>query len=180
MFPSMNIGYHKWMQSPELQELTASEPLTELEEFKMQMSWHEDEDKCTFIVIDREKIEETNDETSSMIGDTNLYLQYVDGTCEAETGIMIAVESVRRKKMGWEAMLLMLRYGIEELNVQKYVAKISVSNTKSIKMFEKLQFHVECTSEIFKEVTLARNVTDEWYKFVLESTKDYKKLQYTS
>ena len=32
------------MQSPELQELTASEPLTEEEEFEMQMSWHVDED----------------------------------------------------------------------------------------------------------------------------------------
>lgn len=47
-----------------------------------------------------------------MVGDTNLYLiQDVDEIFTAETGIMIAEESARRQRMGWEAMLLMLRYG---------------------------------------------------------------------
>ena len=46
-----------------------------------------------------------------MVGDTNLYLQHDDGVCVAETGIMIAVESAQKKRMGWEAISLMLRYG---------------------------------------------------------------------
>lgn len=44
--------YHKWMQNnPELLELTASEPLSMEEEISMQESWHQDENKCTFIVL---------------------------------------------------------------------------------------------------------------------------------
>lgn len=36
--------YHEWMKSPELQQLTASEPLTLEQEYDMQRSWREDSD----------------------------------------------------------------------------------------------------------------------------------------
>ncbi|XP_075241265.1 N-acetyltransferase 9-like protein [Convolutriloba macropyga] len=44
--------YHSWMNNSELLELTASEPLTLDEEFSMQKSWRDDDDKLTFLVID--------------------------------------------------------------------------------------------------------------------------------
>jgi len=49
--------YHTWMQDPELLEKTASEPLSLKEEFEMQDKWWKDEDKCTFIVLDKQLCE---------------------------------------------------------------------------------------------------------------------------
>ena len=45
------------------------------EEVAMQKSWHEDPQKCTFILLNRERLsKEGGSELSSMVGDTNLYL----------------------------------------------------------------------------------------------------------
>ncbi|XP_046659609.1 N-acetyltransferase 9-like protein isoform X2 [Homalodisca vitripennis] len=162
--------YHRWMQSTELQELTASEPLTEEEEFEMQQTWFADENKCTFIVLDRKIYEEGSNEVDAMIGDTNLYLVEEDGTLTAETGVMIAEESVRGMGRGREAMLLMLSYGATCLSVKKYIAKISTSNEISINMFKKLGFEVESESSIFKEVTLSVEVSQKWLSWLDNQT----------
>lgn len=45
--------YHSWMKSPEIQKLTASEPLSLAEEYAMQRSWREDDDKLTFIIVNK-------------------------------------------------------------------------------------------------------------------------------
>lgn len=47
----------------------------------------------------------------AMIGDTNLFFNNTEDQCTAEAEIMIADIKSRGKKMGWEAMILMLRYG---------------------------------------------------------------------
>lgn len=45
---------------------------------------------------------------------------------------MIAAEESRGKGLGKEAVLLMMRYGIEKLGVSKYCAKIGETNNVSI------------------------------------------------
>ncbi|CAK1548627.1 unnamed protein product [Leptosia nina] len=153
--------YHEWMQSEELQKLTASERLTLCQEYDMQKSWREDEDKCTFIILDRRKYELHNDEIDSMIGDTNIFITDKD-IGQGEIEIMLAEESARGKKLGQEAVTIMLLYGIESINLKRYEAKISLTNEISFKMFKKLGFEEESRSLVFQEITLARNVTEEW------------------
>lgn len=46
-----------------------------------------------------------------MVGDTNFFFSD-DTRHQAEAEIMIAEEWARGNKRGWEAMLLMLRYGL--------------------------------------------------------------------
>jgi hypothetical protein len=49
----------------------------------------------------------------AMIGDTNLFFYHSEDCARlAEAEIMIAENSARRKRRGWEAVLLMLRYGM--------------------------------------------------------------------
>ncbi|XP_049888079.1 alpha/beta-tubulin-N-acetyltransferase 9 isoform X2 [Pectinophora gossypiella] len=138
--------YHIWMKSEELQKLTASEPLTLDEEYEMQKSWREDEDK-------------------SMIGDTNIFI--VDRELEiGEIEIMLAEETARGKKLGWEAVILMLLYGIKHIHLKMFEAKISFSNEISITMFKKLGFEEKSRSDVFQEVTLQKKVTEEWIEWL--------------
>ncbi|KAF9407918.1 hypothetical protein HW555_012212 [Spodoptera exigua] len=162
--------YHKWMKSEELQKLTASEPLTLEQEYEMQKSWREDDDKCTFIILDKVLFEKCNEETDAMIGDTNIFITE-KGLGVGEIEILIAEESARGKKFGWEAVILMLLYGIQHINLKIFEAKISLSNNISIKMFQKLGFQEKSLSEVFQEVTLEKVVNEEWMKWLNEQTQ---------
>lgn len=94
--------YHTWMQSPELQLLTASEPLTLDEEYAMQFSWRQDADKLTFILCtaptrtDIEEITpEQDDAPGMMLGDVNLFI-YQDDDDEGDAEEENEEESVRK------------------------------------------------------------------------------------
>ncbi|EXJ65305.1 hypothetical protein A1O7_01646 [Cladophialophora yegresii CBS 114405] len=85
--------YHEWMKDPQIQEATASEPLTLAEEHAMQRSWRRDGDKLTFILCRPFHRGHTNrhdddvasgddarlqDELAAMVGDVNLFISTVE------------------------------------------------------------------------------------------------------
>ncbi|XP_063695649.1 alpha/beta-tubulin-N-acetyltransferase 9 [Culicoides brevitarsis] len=176
--------YHNWMESEELQKATASVRLTLEQEYAMQKSWREDEDKCTFLILSKERFDATNDEIASLIGDTNLFILPDDEDSGigsiAEAEIMIAETDFRRKGCGLEAMTLMILYGIEHLRIKHFLAKIGLENESSIKMFrEKLLFTEDSRSEVFQEVTLSKEV-DEEYLRTLKNRVKFSLEEYTS
>uniref|UniRef100_A0A1E1W4X0 N-acetyltransferase domain-containing protein n=1 Tax=Pectinophora gossypiella TaxID=13191 RepID=A0A1E1W4X0_PECGO len=103
--------------------------------------------------------------SESMIGDTNIFI--VDRELEiGEIEIMLAEETARGKKLGWEAVILMLLYGIKHIHLKMFEAKISFSNEISITMFKKLGFEEKSRSDVFQEVTLQKKVTEEWIEWL--------------
>ncbi|XP_050247841.1 uncharacterized protein LOC126695216 isoform X1 [Quercus robur] len=160
--------YHEWMQHPALLQATASEPLTLQQEFQMQLTWTQDPNKQTFIVLDREMVVgefihgDPHVEACpfpAMVGDVNLYMNNFDDPNIAEIEIMIAEPKSRGKGLGKESVLLIMAFAVESLGIHIFRAKIGESNGASLTLFRKLGFEEASYSEIFKEVTLELQVT---------------------
>ncbi|CAH2052544.1 unnamed protein product [Thlaspi arvense] len=158
--------YHNWMQDSALLQATGSEPLSLEQEYEMQISWTQDPNKRTFIVLDKDFIKgelahgEPHEE--AMSGDVNIYMNDVDDPKVAE--------SSRGKGLGKESVLMMMAYAVKNLEIHKFTAKIGDSNTASLSLFRKLVQSLCCLkmlygfeessySGIFKEVTLEFTVT---------------------
>ncbi|GLC38962.1 hypothetical protein PLESTB_000466000 [Pleodorina starrii] len=158
--------YHEWMQDPHLQETTASEPLTMDEEYEMQRSWAEDEDKLTFIILDRSKPDTpgTGSHGGGMAGDVNLFftIDEEDGGREAaEIEVMIAEQASRGKGLAKEALRLLMAYASRELGVKRYIAKIHEVNGPSRRLFEGLGFTEFRRVPVFGEVHYGLSVGGE-------------------
>ncbi|EFR01641.1 N-acetyltransferase 9 [Nannizzia gypsea CBS 118893] len=137
--------YHEWMKDPEIQEATASEPLTLEEEYQMQQSWRKDADKLTFIIChpipltdasDRfqaansYRVKPTSDDAPNrMIGDVNLFLKLeeqgsndegLDCTPEevivGELELMIAEKQLQRKGFGRASLICFLNYVVTHMD----------------------------------------------------------------
>ncbi|KAJ6808337.1 N-acetyltransferase 9-like protein isoform X1 [Iris pallida] len=150
--------YHDWMQDPLLLEATGSEPLSLEQEYQMHLSWTNDPNKHTFIVLDKQLIEgqflHGHPHVEAMVGDVNIYMNDLDNLQMAEVEIMIAEQKSRGKGLGEEAVLLMMAFAVEKYGIQTFRVKIGESNTASLKLFRKLGFVSASYSEVFKEVTL--------------------------
>lgn len=172
--------YHEWMKSEELRHLTASEPLTLEQEYAMQGSWCEDEDKCTFIVLDAAKwqAQPRPPEESCMVGDVNLFLTDLEDPTLGEIEVMIAEPSCRGQGLGTEASLLMMSYGVTKLGLTKFEAKIGQENEPSIRMFQKLHFKQVAVSSVFQEVTLRLAVSEAERQWLLEQTSHMEEKPY--
>mmetsp|Transcript_34213 Transcript_34213/g.75893 ORF Transcript_34213/g.75893 Transcript_34213/m.75893 type:complete len:206 (-) Transcript_34213:1962-2579(-) len=155
--------YHVWMQDPFLQETTESEPLTMEEEYQMQASWAADEDKCTFILLDRSLPDTpgTGSHGGAMAGDVNLFFNDPDDRTTAEIEVMVAEQKSRRKGIAAQALGLFMAYATDKLGVQRFLAKILESNSASITLFDKLGFQEYKRIAIFKEVHMELIVDGE-------------------
>ncbi|KZV75300.1 hypothetical protein PENSPDRAFT_624732 [Peniophora sp. CONT] len=171
--------YNEWMQDPELQEQTASEPLTLDEEYAMQRTWAEDDDKLTFIILARLPADEgeLTDEALRalpMAGDVNLFFKGKEGDedFEVEVEIMIAEKEFRRQHLAHTAASLMLAYAthappsdhspLPVRNQMRFVARISQKNDASIALFRKLGFFITKTVEVFEEVEMRYMKSGFW------------------
>ena len=134
------------MLDPDLQQLTGSEPLTQEEEYENQISWRDDESKCTFIVTDLQ---------DKMIGDVNVFLSQDGEVKQGELNVMIADPLYRRKGLGTQTVAGMIWFALNKLSVTSFIAKIDVDNKQSIALFiSKFGFQEVSRSEAFKQVTL--------------------------
>ncbi|XP_035002060.1 N-acetyltransferase 9 [Hippoglossus stenolepis] len=172
--------YHEWMKSPELQQLTASEPLTLEQEHDMQRSWREDADKCTFIILDKQLWTDPGvEEEQCMVGDVNIFLTDPSDPSLAELEIMIAEAGYRGRGLGKEVTRMMMSYGVTKLGVKKFQAKIGLDNEVSVGMFKKLHFQEVSVCKVFKEVTLEMTVDEAVRTRLLDDTAFVKERDYT-
>ena len=79
---------------------------------------------------------------------------------------MVAEKHYRGQGLGMEAMLLMLRYGVETLKIKCFEAKIKFDNGPSAKMFHKIGFQEVSRSDVFREVTLKCEVDSDFMNFL--------------
>ncbi|KAF4969990.1 hypothetical protein FSARC_2893 [Fusarium sarcochroum] len=172
--------YHAWMQDPDIQEATASEPMTLDEEYENQQSWRTSSDKLTFIVCAPVKEDSTlvkagtSDADALMRGDINFFLYPYEADDEDETetqgwvtgevDVMIASTSHRGQGLGRAAVCALLvylrkhlegvlkEYGAQEL--KGLMVKIKEGNKGSRALFEKLGFVQKGEVNYFGEVVM--------------------------
>lgn len=93
-------------------------------------------------------------EAEHLVGDVNMYLHARDesGSCEIE--VMVGAAQHRRRGLAKEALQLMMRFGVEQLRITRFYAKINKSNEPSLGLFRGLGFS-ECNYvEAFEEFEL--------------------------
>ncbi|CAH7668086.1 GNAT domain-domain-containing protein, partial [Phakopsora pachyrhizi] len=143
--------YHEWMSDEEIRESTASDRLTLEEEYEMCRSWSNDEDKLTFIIIERDrkggyKSKESLNQTYYKIlltlvrGDVNLFLSPDGSTADdedvekndegirAELEIMIASKSHRSRGLATESLRLFLSFIILNFRINTSNLKTNINN----------------------------------------------------
>jgi len=116
--------YWGWMQDEALLLATASEKLTLAEEKENCESWHVDEKKLTFLIMEKDEL----------IGDCNIFFLNDD---EAEVEVMIVPVACRRKGLAQEAVTMLMSYAQSKKKIARFLAKIGNENEASFNLFQK-------------------------------------------
>jgi RimJ/RimL family protein N-acetyltransferase len=185
-------AYNKWMSSPTLLELTASESLSLEEEYEMCETWRSDDTKHTFIIYSGstsmeeagEGLKFVEEGMRRMVGDVNMFVrveeevndegEVVEAIIEGEIEIMIAEETARRKGLGERAVGCMIEYG-KRLGVERIFVKIGDGNVASRILFEeKLGFQKVRYVECFQETELELRDLNKGLKYEAVEIKEPK------
>uniref|UniRef100_A0A3P8TIH9 N-acetyltransferase domain-containing protein n=1 Tax=Amphiprion percula TaxID=161767 RepID=A0A3P8TIH9_AMPPE len=103
-------------------QLTESTCYKLIQEYNMQRSWREDDEKYTFIILNKQRwMDSSLEEEQCMVGDVNIFLTDPTDPSLAELEIMIAEASYRGKGIGKEVTRMMMSYG-------KFQAKIGLDS----------------------------------------------------
>ncbi|KFM07817.1 N-acetyltransferase 9, partial [Aptenodytes forsteri] len=170
--------YHEWMQSEELQRLTASEPLSLEQEYEMQRSWQDD--------ADSEDLKRFLRVGGSDVTYSSFFFSLPHHGCSALISILCwsgsrslpKKPSYRGRGFGKEATLMMMSYGVRNLGITTFEAKIGQENEASICMFKKLHFKEVAVNSVFQEVTLRLDVSDQERRWLLEQTDHVEEKSY--
>ncbi|KAJ5580794.1 N-acetyltransferase [Penicillium hetheringtonii] len=160
--------YHEWMQDEEIQQATASEPLSMEEEYAMQQSWRQDPDKLTFIICQltssetnegpAQTLTKESDSSGNMIGDINLFIRIDDGEDGSSTPqfvgeieLMIAEKRNQGQGFGKAALILFMKFIIEHCNevLEEFASRgidqlmgLKLKDTKAVLKFECLSVKI--------------------------------------
>ncbi|KAK7432366.1 methionyl-tRNA synthetase [Neonectria magnoliae] len=186
----------------DIQEATASEPMTLHEEYENQQSWRTSSDKLTFIICaplpDGDDCIASADAGAKMRGDINFFLYPYDdeaaedGWCTGEVDVMIASTAHRGLGVGQAAvcaLLVYLRAHVDGVmaeyatgsKLKSLMVKIKEGNAGSRALFQKLGFVQRGEVNYFGEVVLVIPWDDvvgrEWWE---GAEGDYRELRYES
>ncbi|MFX1427469.1 MAG: GNAT family N-acetyltransferase [Promethearchaeota archaeon] len=128
-------SYLKWLNDPEItQYLALYMPLTRM----MEEDWIENlKNRNDTIVFAITITDENNPE--KLIG--NCGLHNIDWKSRsAEVGIMIGEKEFQGKGYGTEAMEVIIRYGFEEVNLNRICLRVIDYNIRAIKSYVKIGF----------------------------------------
>mmetsp|Transcript_14038 Transcript_14038/g.14134 ORF Transcript_14038/g.14134 Transcript_14038/m.14134 type:complete len:192 (-) Transcript_14038:90-665(-) len=153
--------------------MTASEPLSIEEEYKMQEEWKNDPKKCTFIIAKKSDLN-----SSQLIGDINLFMNDFDDPSRAELSVMIANQRDRHQGHAYEAIELIINYAVVELNIGSFYCKIQKENIACISLFQRLGFYYVSDNEVFREVEYGYMIDAEREREIREREKYIERGRY--
>lgn len=155
----------RWLNNPETRRyLQAFQPMSLTEEEQWFDGLLKDTSRATYFYCIAAR------ESGELIG--NVGLKDVDTRCRsAELGIMIGDGANQNRGYGTDAMLTMLRFSFEELNLNRVMLRVHEDNVRAIRVYEKVGFvhegrlrQAQWKSGRYYDILIMAILRDEWFK----------------